>query len=538
MISGSKCMPSTKLAPRLVDLRLGAELGDPADHLGRGDERVVGAEGLRAVPRRAPDPDLGPERALLRHEDREARARRRRDLEAAGLGEHVVGVDRVALVVEQPVGAPPAQGLLVGDREVDQGAAGPEPAVGETAEGDRLRCGEVEHVDRTASPHEAVDDVGAERVAAPAVGVHRHDVGVAHEHERRRVGVGALELHHQALAPRLRLVDLVIPRAGEVAGEQVDAAGLLPGRHRAVVDAPVADQLPQEVGDLGRGIVGSAHADHARPRRAARAPSSANASSIPPATTSRSRPASPSPIRPKCSWPQYDRIATLRVRFRDSGTTGYTSSIRAPRQYSGTCGPGMLVIMRLAKRCACTRARGETEHGRRRVLGQAEERGRADRLAAFLEVGGGAPHRGQAHERIRLPDRERHEHRGDAVPELHALVVVAHRHRAEDLQGQLGPELAPAVEQPRHRAPDPGEDDVVDRAAERGAHALHVVDGDAHGLEAATAPDRRVERQPRRHHLAVDERPDRAPEVGGARQRLARAVGELRARCRRARWGG
>ncbi len=30
--------------------------------------------------------------------------------------------------------------------------------------------------------------------------------------------------------------------------------------------------------------------------------------------------------------PQYDRIATLRVRFRDSGTIGYTSSMRAPRQ--------------------------------------------------------------------------------------------------------------------------------------------------------------------------------------------------------------
>ncbi len=127
-----------ELAPRLVDLRLGAELGDPADHLGRSDQRVVGAEGLRAVPRRAPDPDLGPERALLRHENREARAHRRRDLEAAGLGQHVVGVDRVALVVEQPIGAPPAQGLLVGDREVDQGAAGPEPAVGEATEGDRL----------------------------------------------------------------------------------------------------------------------------------------------------------------------------------------------------------------------------------------------------------------------------------------------------------------------------------------------------------------------------------------------------------------
>ena len=59
-------------------------------------------------------------------------------LEPTRLGEHVVGVHRVALVVEQPVRAPHALCLLVGDREVDQRALGPEPAVGQTAERDRL----------------------------------------------------------------------------------------------------------------------------------------------------------------------------------------------------------------------------------------------------------------------------------------------------------------------------------------------------------------------------------------------------------------
>ena len=96
-----------------------------------------------------------------RDQHREARPCRRRHLEPARLGEHVVGVHGVALVVEQPVGAPGAERLLVGDREVDQRALRAEPAVGEAAERDRLRRGEVEHVDRAAAPHEAVDDLGA-----------------------------------------------------------------------------------------------------------------------------------------------------------------------------------------------------------------------------------------------------------------------------------------------------------------------------------------------------------------------------------------
>ena len=59
---------------------------------------------------------------------------------------------------------------------------------------------------------------------------------------------------HQALAPRLRLEDLVVARAREVPGEQVDAAGLLTRRDGAVVHALVADEQLQQVGDLGGGI--------------------------------------------------------------------------------------------------------------------------------------------------------------------------------------------------------------------------------------------------------------------------------------------
>ena len=40
-----------------------------------------------------------------------------------------------------------------------------------------------------------------------------------------------------------------------------------------------------------------------------------------------------------------------------SGTCGWKATIRRPIRYSGTCGPGTLVTVRLKKRCtACRRA--------------------------------------------------------------------------------------------------------------------------------------------------------------------------------------
>ena len=50
---------------------------------------------------------------------------------------------------------------------------------GDAGEGQGHRRGLVEHVDRAAAPHLAVDDLAAERVAGPLVGVDRDDVGVA-----------------------------------------------------------------------------------------------------------------------------------------------------------------------------------------------------------------------------------------------------------------------------------------------------------------------------------------------------------------------
>src|SRR4029453_15960098 len=98
---------------------------------------------------------LRPERSLLPDDHREADPRRRGYLVAARLGEDIVRIDGLTLVYEEPVGAPHSLRLLVGDREVEQRAARPEAAVGKTAERDGLRRGEVQHVDRPATPHEA-----------------------------------------------------------------------------------------------------------------------------------------------------------------------------------------------------------------------------------------------------------------------------------------------------------------------------------------------------------------------------------------------
>ena len=79
---------------------------------------------------------------------------------------------------------------------------GLKPERGEVAERDRHRGREVEHVDRAAAPDLVVDDLARERIAAPAVGVDGHDVGVAHQQQRGRVRVAALDARDEVLAAR------------------------------------------------------------------------------------------------------------------------------------------------------------------------------------------------------------------------------------------------------------------------------------------------------------------------------------------------
>jgi hypothetical protein len=151
-------------------------------------------------------------------------------VQATVLREHVVGADGIGRVVGQPAGPSCAPGLLVGDCEVDQVAAGTKAGVGQVPERHRHRRREVEHVDGAATPHLAVDELTAERIPAPPVRVDGHDVGVAHQAQAGRGGIGALDARYERDPPRCRFVALhVEPRSLQHGEEGVRVADLLAG---------------------------------------------------------------------------------------------------------------------------------------------------------------------------------------------------------------------------------------------------------------------------------------------------------------------
>jgi hypothetical protein len=125
-------------------------------------------------------------------------------------------------------------------------------------ERDRHRGREVEHVDSASSPHLAVDELAAEGVPAPSVGVDGHHVGVAHEEQPGRRRVAPLDPGEDARAAGVGLVaGDVAPGPLELAGQQVGVAGLVAGVGRAVVHAGVADERLQQLGDLAGDVHGA-----------------------------------------------------------------------------------------------------------------------------------------------------------------------------------------------------------------------------------------------------------------------------------------
>ena len=81
----------------------------------------------------------------------------------------------------------------------------------------------------------------------PVVGVHRHDVGVAHQQQRRRGGIGALDAGDEARATRRGLEGLEVEhRALEVAASR-SALRTSPPELASVVDAGVADEGLEEL---------------------------------------------------------------------------------------------------------------------------------------------------------------------------------------------------------------------------------------------------------------------------------------------------
>ena len=161
---------------------------------------------------------------------------------AAHLRQDVVAGNGVPVLVDHPLGTPAPAGLLVGDAEVDQRALRTKAGASKVLERGGHRRRDVEHVDRAAAPDLAVDDLAAERVARPGAAVDWYDIGVAHQAQRRRVGVGAVDPGDERPSARPRLETLHgEARAFEVRLQQIGVAGLASRVGRSVVDALVAD---------------------------------------------------------------------------------------------------------------------------------------------------------------------------------------------------------------------------------------------------------------------------------------------------------
>ena len=184
-------------APGLVDVSGRLVLGQPPDDLGRLHQRVVGPQRLRSVSGGAAHGEGAPEGALLPGDDGQSDpAVRTLHREPARLGHEVVAAHLVGEMLGQPLGSVGAQRLLVRHAEEHEVAAGAEPGAGQMAEGHCHRRGEVQHVDGAAAPDLAVDQLAAERVVPPVVGVGGDDVGVPEQRQRRRVAVASFELGH------------------------------------------------------------------------------------------------------------------------------------------------------------------------------------------------------------------------------------------------------------------------------------------------------------------------------------------------------
>ena len=200
--------------------------------------------------------------------------------EAAHLADRDIDtVEEVGSVLDQPVRAESATGLLIGEeRHHQRTAAAPTGADPVADDGEHHRV-HVLHVDCAAAPqhrHAAVvGDLAGERRVCPVVGVGRHDIEMAVQQQSRSVGVGAFPTREDTGATRCRLDQL--DRQADLAQEASDVLGsfaLVRARVVAVVAGVHPDQVATDVDDLtGRvriGHLGGAHPTHRAVSRSVR----------------------------------------------------------------------------------------------------------------------------------------------------------------------------------------------------------------------------------------------------------------------------
>ena len=184
-------------------------------------------------------------------------AARDRQREAADLADRLGhAVEQVGPVVDQPLAAVLAAGLLVGDEREHQVARRHDARAFEVP-GDRDHHPDhVLHVDRAAAPDVAVLDRAGERMHAPVGRLGGHHVEVAVQHQGAALAVGALQSgEHVGPARRAgldvfgRVADLL-----ELLGHPAGAFGLtFGGLGLAGVGGVEADERADEIDHLGFG---------------------------------------------------------------------------------------------------------------------------------------------------------------------------------------------------------------------------------------------------------------------------------------------
>ena len=155
----------------------------------------------------------------------------------------------------------------------------------------------------------------------------------------------------------------------------------------------------------------------------------------------------------------------------------------------------------------------------------------ADRLLLLLEVGGLLGDRARAaRPRDRLSTGQRHEHRRDLVAERAALVVGAHRHRAQHPQPQIfGRRRRGARTAGAARPPTPASTTSLTVPPSAVPDRLHVGERDAHDRQPAVPAGAPVDRRARRDRVAVHHRAHRLRELAA----LGRARAAARGTCDR-----
>ena len=171
---------------------------------------------------------------------------------AGALVEQHVAAGGFGMLGAQPGGADLAAGLLVGDEQQLQRAAGGPPAgAGAGRAGDRLGCDLVLHVERAAAPQVAVGDLTGPGIVGPVGRIGEDRVDVAEQTEHRTVVIAAQGRDQVRTVLVGREQPRLEPGSTQIPLEVLDRGPLVAGR----VDRVELDQLRQQLDRIALKLV-------------------------------------------------------------------------------------------------------------------------------------------------------------------------------------------------------------------------------------------------------------------------------------------